>query len=81
MMANDVRLYVDRTTRQWVVLDPDGRFWTLPATGIPWNDRQPFEVADETELESVPGHYKSILGIPRHVTRDDPRTCAIGRVA
>jgi hypothetical protein len=57
-------LYVDRSTQQWVVRDWDGNFWMLPATDTPWEDRQPFSPAEETDLEPVPGHYKSKLGLP-----------------
>jgi hypothetical protein len=57
-------LYVDRATRQWVVLDPEGNFWSLPSTDNPWDERQPFSPAEETELEPVPGHYKDMLGLP-----------------
>ena len=57
-------LYVDRSTQQWIVRDGDGNFWVLPATVTPWDDRQPFFPAEETDLEPVPGHYKSLLGLP-----------------
>ncbi len=57
-------LYVDRATQQWVVLDPEGKFWSLPSTDNPWDQRQPFTPAEETELEPVPGHYKDMLGLP-----------------
>ncbi len=30
----------------------------------PWDDREPFTPAEETELEPVPGHYKYMLGLP-----------------
>jgi hypothetical protein len=60
-------LYVDRYSQQWIVLDPQGRFWMLPATEEePWTRRQPFSPTDETELEAVPGHYKHLLGLPTY---------------
>jgi len=59
-----VSIYADRTNRQWVVRDADGNFWLLPTTDTPWDDRRPFEPGEETELEPVPGHYKSMLGLP-----------------
>ena len=59
-----IALFVDRTTGQWVVRDRDGNFWHLPVTDNPWDDRQPFVEADDTDLEPVPGHYKSMLGLP-----------------
>lgn len=59
-----VMIYVDRSSGQWVVRDSDGNFWMLPPTGAPWSDRQPFFPAEETELESVPGHYSYMLGLP-----------------
>ena len=59
-----VALYVDKTTRQWIVRDSEGNFWSLPSTDNPWDERQPFSPAEETELEPVPGHYKYMLGLP-----------------
>jgi hypothetical protein len=59
-----VALYVDRASRRWVVRDPEGNFWSLPSTDNPWDDRQPFSPAEETELEPVPGHYQYMLGLP-----------------
>ena len=53
-----VALYVDRAGGQWIVRDPEGNFWSLPSTDNPWDERQPFTTAEETELEAVPGHYK-----------------------
>ena len=61
---NAVSLFADRATRQWIVLDPDGNFWIVPSTDDCWNQRQPFYPTEETELEPVPGHYKSMLGLP-----------------
>jgi hypothetical protein len=60
----DVALFVDRATRRWIVRDPEGHFWSLPSTDNPWDARQPFSPAEETELEPVPGHYKDMLGLP-----------------
>src|SRR5687768_2641059 len=52
-------LYVDRSSRQWVVLDAEGQFWSVPVIGAdPWNQRRPFCPTDETALEPIPGHYK-----------------------
>jgi hypothetical protein len=59
-----VTLYVDRSSQQWVVLDPEGNFWLLPSAENPWDQRQPFYPTEETELEPVPGHYKHMLGLP-----------------
>lgn len=59
-----VGIYADRSSRQWVVRDADGAFWTLPATDNPWHDRRPFVPTEETELEPVPGHYRDLLGLP-----------------
>ncbi len=57
-------LYVDRSSKQWVVLDSEGSFWVLPSVENPWGQRQPFYPTEETELEPVPGHYKNALGLP-----------------
>jgi hypothetical protein len=59
-----VALYVDRVTQQWVARDSEGRFWSLPSTDNPWDERRPFARADETKLDPVPGHYKYMLGLP-----------------
>jgi hypothetical protein len=59
-----VALYVDKASQQWIVRDPEGNFWSLPSTDNPWDERQPFTPAEETELEPVPGHYKYMLGLP-----------------
>jgi hypothetical protein len=61
-----VTLYVDRSRQQWVVLDRDGNFWIVPSVENPWEQRQPFNPTEETELEPVPGHYKHMLGLPFH---------------
>jgi hypothetical protein len=57
-------LYVDRSTQQWIVLDPEGNFWIVPPIENPWEHRQPFHATHETELEPVPGHYKYVVGVP-----------------
>jgi hypothetical protein len=59
-----VALFVERLHQQWVVRDPEGNFWLLPAVDDPWWHRQLFTPTPETELEPVPGHYTSLLGFP-----------------
>jgi hypothetical protein len=59
-----MKLYADRSGGRWIVLDSEGDFWELPAVENPWENRQPFQPTDETELEPVPGHYKHLLGLP-----------------
>jgi len=60
-----VALYVDRSTQQWIVLDQENNFWVVPSDHEnPWDQRQPFNRTDATELEPVPGHYKYMLGLP-----------------
>jgi hypothetical protein len=41
-----------------LVRDPEGNFWLLPSMENPWDHRQPFQPADEADLERIPGHYK-----------------------
>ena len=75
MAATDkgsVDLFVDKNSQQWVVRDDEGNFWRLPTTDNPWDKRQPFEVAEETELAFVPGHYKYMLGLPMHAKARGP---------
>jgi len=65
LRKNAVALFVERSSQQWIVLDPDGNFWIVPQTNEnPWDQRLPFTATEETELEPVPGHYKYMLGLP-----------------
>lgn len=60
-----LRLFVDRSSQQWIVLDSEGNYWIVPgAENNPWEQRQRYYPSEETELEPVPGHYKSMLGLP-----------------
>lgn len=59
-----VSLYVDRASRQWIVRDADGDFWLIPVSEEAWKQRRPFTPSESTDLEPVPGHYKSMLGLP-----------------
>jgi hypothetical protein len=59
-----VAIFVDKSSQQWVVRDPDGNFWLVPGGDDPWEHRQPFDPTEETELEPIPGHYKYLLGLP-----------------
>ena len=59
-----VSLFVDKTTNQWIVRDPEGHYWMLPATEEPWDQRQPFQPGDDSELEAVPRHYQYLLKLP-----------------
>jgi hypothetical protein len=63
-----VALFVAKSQQQWVVRDPEGNFWLLPAGDDPWGQRQPFFPTPETALEPVPGHYTSLLGLPFSTT-------------
>jgi hypothetical protein len=66
MIANRrlVALFVERSSHQWVVRDPEGNFWLIPAVEDGWGHRQPFQLTDEAELEPVPGHYIYMLDLP-----------------
>jgi hypothetical protein len=57
-------LFVEKSSRRWIVRDPDGNYWTLPGGENPWDHRQPFQPTEETELDPVPGHYRYMLGLP-----------------
>ena len=60
-----VGLYVDKACPEhWIVRDHQGRFWMVPPGENPWERRQPFQPSEGTELEPIPGHYKSMLGLP-----------------
>ena len=64
LRKQSVSLFVERSSQQWIVRDPDGDFWILPGGENPWDHRQPFQLTEESELEPVPGHYKYMLGLP-----------------
>jgi hypothetical protein len=59
-----VALFVDRSTQQWIVRDPEGNYWVVPASASAWEYRQPFHPYEGIELEPVPGHYKYMLNLP-----------------
>ena len=59
-----VSIFVDRSSRQWIVLDAEGTFWVVPPIDDGWDQRQPFTPTDESDLEPVPRHYKYMLGLP-----------------
>lgn len=59
-----VALYVDRACGKWIVRDPEGNFWIVPSGENGWEQREPFELEEQAELESVPGHYKNLLDLP-----------------
>jgi hypothetical protein len=59
-----VCMYVDRSLpRFWIVRDRAGDFWMVPAGDQAWERRQPYTLTEDAQLESVPGHYKYLLGI------------------
>ena len=65
LRKNVVKLYVDRSSQQWIVLDAEGNFWIVSTEHEnPWDQRQPYYPTETTELEPVPGHYKYLLGLP-----------------
>jgi hypothetical protein len=47
-----------------VVRDPEGNFWIVPPIENAWESREPFCPAEDNYLESIPGHYKYVLGLP-----------------
>lgn len=61
---HSVAIYVDRSCQQWVVRDPTGKFWIVPAAENAWEQRQQLEIHDDTILEMVPGHYKYLFDLP-----------------
>jgi hypothetical protein len=59
-----VSLYVGRSLPScWIVRDRHGDFWMVPAGDQGWERRQPYTLTEDAQLESVPGHYKYVLGI------------------
>lgn len=59
-----IAIFVDRSTQQWIVRDPEGSFWILPGGDDAWDRREPFQPTEETDLEPIPGHYKYLLQLP-----------------
>jgi hypothetical protein len=59
-----VDIFVDRSRPQWIVRDPEGNFWLVPSAENPWDQRQPFQPTEQTDLEPIPGHYRDMLGLP-----------------
>lgn len=58
-------IFVDRDcTEHWIVRDPEGTFWIVPSVENAWDYRQPFQLTDDKVLEAIPGHYRSMLGLP-----------------
>ena len=56
-------LFVKRSCQQWIVQDPEGNFWRLPAVDNPWDHRQPFHPT-AVELEPVPDITHSCSASP-----------------
>jgi hypothetical protein len=63
-MKRAAALFVDKSSQQWVVRDPEGDFWIIPSVKNSWNQRQPFYQTEESELDPVPGHYIHMLDLP-----------------
>jgi hypothetical protein len=59
-----VALFVDRFSRQWIVRDPEGRFWIVPSVENGWDHRQSLYPTEESALEPVPGQYIYMLDLP-----------------
>ena len=58
-------IFVDRTRPEnWIVRDPEGFFWIVPPVENAWEHREPFYPSEDLALESIPGHYKYVLGLP-----------------
>ena len=61
-----VALFVERSYQQWIVRDPEGNFWLLPAVDDPWGQRQPFSPTTEPEMrlalsvQAIPGSNREI---------------------
>ena len=59
-----VSLFVDRFSQRWVVRDSRGQFWILPPSDNPWENRRPFQLSADSNLEPIPAHYKYLLKLP-----------------
>jgi hypothetical protein len=64
MPREQVSIYVDRSQPSWwIVRDRSGEFWMVPGGERAWDRRQPYTLTEDSQLETVPGHYKYMLGI------------------
>lgn len=64
VVRRNIALFADRTSQRWVVRDQKGQLWALPPVANGWEDRKPFELTEETQLEPIPAHYRYFLGVP-----------------
>jgi hypothetical protein len=64
-------VFVERVTRQWVVLDPEGNFWILPAGDDPWLGRQPFRAHGRDGPRARPGTTTSTFSAFPSDQRED----------
>jgi hypothetical protein len=62
--TQNVAIYVERSSQQWIVRDRDGNFWVVPPRDDAWDSREPFYPNEHSDLQPVPGHYKYVLGVP-----------------
>jgi hypothetical protein len=65
-------VHVGRASQQWLIRAAEGNFCSFPSADNPRDECRPFSPTDETELETVPGYYKSILGLPLWRKASDP---------
>lgn len=59
-----VLIFVDNLSQRWIVRDPDGAFWILPARENAWEHREPFNLTGDCDLTPIPEHYKYLLDLP-----------------
>src|SRR5437879_13456654 len=67
-------VFVERSTGQWVVRDPEGDFWTLPTVDDPWRHRLPFHPTEDTVSVPVQGLAKQFLGSQFRLPEDKAQT-------
>jgi len=57
-------LYVDRSLPSYLIVrDEIGAFWRVPCGDQAWERREPYTLTEDAQLESLPGHYKYLIGI------------------
>jgi hypothetical protein len=57
-------LYVDRNLPSYLIVrDGAGAFWMVESGEGAWDRRQPYTLKEDIQLESLPGHYRYLLGI------------------
>ncbi len=59
-----IRLFVDRNEFRWVVLDSEGRFWSIPSGDNPWDNVRSISLHHQRSSNLYQGITKPCWGFP-----------------